>query len=177
MTRLTRSLTIGATLLAAATLASAEDIYIGASAVRATYSEDGVDDVNPTIAAVRLGRQTSQNLAFEARLGVGVDKDTVNVAGIPVEVEIDNFFGVYARGILPVSPMFSLYGLLGYTQGKVSASAFGLSASQTDGDISYGVGADISASKNTAITLEWARLFEGTGYDVSGLSVGVKYRF
>lgn len=156
---------------------AAEDIYLGANVVRGTYSEDGLDDVNPTLVSIRLGRQINKNVAFEARVGVSAGDDSVTTSGIPVQVEIDNFFGVYARGILPVTSTVSLYGLLGYTHGKVTASAFGLSASTNDDDVSYGVGADFYLSKNVAINLEWARLFSGTGYDVSGIGAGASYKF
>lgn len=156
---------------------AADGLYFGANFSSVTYKEDGFPSAKPTTLALKLGNQFNKNLAVEGRFGFGLSGDTVTVSGIPIEFEIDNYFGIYGKGILPLSEVFSVYGLVGFTSGKATASAFGVSISESDSDVSFGFGADFAVSKSTAINVEWAKLFEGTGYKVEALSIGVNFKF
>ncbi len=151
--------------------------YVGASVSRVNVDIDGLSNAKPSAISLKLGSQSHPNFAVEARLGTGLTDDSVNGA----DLKIKNYYGLYAKGILPVSNEFAAYALGGYTRGKVSLSSPTGSASDTDGDFSYGAGVDFSLSKNTALNLEWARLFKGTvgsrDYKVDALSFGVNYRF
>lgn len=100
----------------------------------------------------------------------------MNVSGVSVDLEIDNFYGAYVRGMLPTGT-FTPYGLLGWTKGKLTASASGFSISGSDSDLSYGIGADAWLSKTTALNFEFGRLIKGDGYKVDGLSVGIAFKF
>lgn len=151
-------------------------MYFGINLSRVEYDETGFESAEPTALSLRIGNEINSNLAFEGRLGFGLADDTVTVFGIPVDVEIDHFAGIYARGILPLDKV-SLYGLVGYTDGKITASAGGFSVSESDSDFSYGIGADFAVSKTGAINLEWAHLFSGSAYDVTALSIGYKHNF
>jgi opacity protein-like surface antigen len=162
--------------LLAFTGAHAQDgLYAGALISRLTYSEDGLSDLNPTAIGFKLGTQINPNFAVEARLGTGLSEDTID--GTDIDLELDNFIGVYGKGIFPLSESVSLYGLVGYTHGKLTASNSIGSVSDSDSDFSFGFGADFALSKSASIGVEWARLFEGDGYEVDGLSVGVSFKF
>lgn len=172
------ALAVPAALMLGAPGAAAQDsTYFGANYAIATYKETGVESANPTALSLRLGKEISRNFAIEGRFGFGIGDDSVVVLGIPVTVEVEQFFGFYGRGILPLSEMFSIYGLFGFTNGEITASALGVSISESDSDISYGVGADLLFSKNAGINFEWAKLLEGTGYKVEAISIGFLYKF
>jgi hypothetical protein len=164
-------------LAAAASAHAQEGLYGGAFVSRITYAEDGLDDANPTAVGVKLGASINKNFAVEARLGVGLSDDSINVLGVPVSIKVNNFIGVYGKGILPLSNQASLYGLLGYTQGKLKAEFPGGSTSESDSDVSYGVGGDFAITPTTSLNVEWARLFKGDGYKVDGLTFGVSFKF
>jgi hypothetical protein len=159
---------VAASVCAGAALAQQQQqrTYIGGNLVWADYSASGSASASPTALAGRLGREFSRHLAVEGRVGLGIDDD----AG----VDLDYFFGVYGRGILPLADIFSIYGLLGFTAGKVSAPGRG---SDSDTDISYGFGADLAIGRNLAVNFEWAKLFEGSGYEVEATSLGLVYRY
>lgn len=159
-----------------AVAAEPSPFYAGVNYVHATYDADGFDTLNPTAVALRFGTEINPNFAVEGRAGFGVSADTIDIFGIDVDLEIDNFYGVYARGMWPTGYV-TPYALLGWTKGKVTASAFGASDSESDDDISYGLGIDMWATPKVAINLEYARLFEGDGYKVDGLSLGVAFKF
>jgi Outer membrane protein beta-barrel domain len=166
----TKFVSIAALSLATVGAAHAEGLYAGALLTRATVSFDGDVDASPTTIGAKLGMSINKNFAVEARLGVGLVDDSISV----IDLKVDNFAGIYAKGILPVTDVASVYGLLGYTQGKITLEGLG---SDSDSDISYGLGADFAVSANTSVGVEWARLFKGDGYKVDGLSLGVSFKF
>jgi hypothetical protein len=168
-------LTAAATVCAQAT--TWQGMYAGVTLTRAEYKEEGFSAVNPTVVGGKIGKQFNPNFAVEGRFGIGVADDTVDAGGLPVTVEIDYYFGVYGKGILPLSSAASVYGLLGFTQAKLTASAAGFSASDSDGDISFGLGGEFNVSPKTSVSLEFARLLKGDGYRIDGLSLGVSFKF
>ena len=90
---------------------------------------------------------------------------------------MDLFLGGFAKGILPLSPRFSLYGIAGVTYGDVSAGSGALRFSDSDADFSYGFGVDWMIGATTSIEFEWARLFDASDYKLDTLSVGLNFRF
>jgi opacity protein-like surface antigen len=169
----TKFVSIAALSLATVGAAHAEGLYAGALLTRTTVSIDGAGDVNPTTIGAKLGMSINKNFAVEARLGTGLSDDSI----VGVDVKVDNFAGIYAKGILPLSDVASVYGLLGYTQGKLKFEVPGQSESDSDSDISYGLGADFAISATTSVGVEWARLFKSDDFKVDGLSVGVSFKF
>ena len=128
----TKFVSIAALSLATVGAAHAEGLYAGALLTRTTVSIDDIGDVNPTTIGAKLGMSINKNFAVEARLGTTLVDDSI----FGSDIKIDNFAGVYAKGILPVSDVASIYGLLGYTQGKLTAENALGSGSDSDSDIS-----------------------------------------
>lgn len=152
--------------------AFAAEPYAGVSWVRAAYDEPGFETANPTALAIRVGAEINPNLAIEGRFGTGLADDTIS----GVALEIDNFYGAYVRGLLPTGTI-TPYGLLGWTKGKLTASAGGVSFSDSDSDLSYAIGADAWISKTVALNAELGRILKGDGYKVDALSFGVAFKF
>lgn len=173
---ITKNLSAALIVLALVAPAANAGMYAGVNFSIVEYEETGLDSVEPTALVLRLGNEFTPNLAVEGRLGFGLSEDSVNVFGTPVDVEVDNFFGLYLRGIAPLGAV-SLYGLIGYTDGELTASANGVSISADDSDTSYGVGADFALNKASAINVEWARLLSTSDYDVTALSIGYRHNF
>ena len=178
MTNTIRFAALALGLASVAAVQAQQGPYVGGSLSRVEVRIDGLSTAKPTALGIRLGSQVSPNFAVEARLGKGIADDSVNNG---VNVEIDTYYGLYAKGILPMTNLFSAYGLLGYSRGEVTASGPGGSVSDWDNDVSYGLGVDFAITKNTTINVEWARLFKGTiaasNYKVNALSLGANYRF
>lgn len=158
---------------ALATSAHAEGLYAGASYAQAKVDMSGFGDVKPSVLFAKIGTEINKNFAIEGRIGTGVSDDTVSVMGAPVKVEVDQYYGIYAKGILPVGDSVSIYGLIGETHAKITASALGTSVSDSQNSGSYGVGLDFAVAKDVSLNLEWARLFK----DTDALSVGVTFKF
>ena len=159
-------------------LALAQDgIYAGASFGSLSYKEDGLPTVRPQALAFKAGRDLHRNIAVEVRAGFGVGDDTVSIAGTPVEFTLDHYFGVYGKGILPLTEDFLVYGVLGVAAGKVTAQGFGYSASRSDTAVSFGLGIDLALSRHHVLNFEWAELFDGSDYKVEAASLGYTYKY
>ncbi len=150
-------------------------MYFGASAGQLIYKEDGLDTMRPAIVEARLGQNVNKYLAFEGRIGGGVNRDEVNGTSTSVQM----LYAAYAKGILPLTPNFSAYGLAGIagTQLRHNYPDF----NTTDTGFSYGVGAELKVGNEAALTLEWVRVNDGSNtgfyYTADQVAVGVNFHF
>jgi opacity protein-like surface antigen len=118
------------------------------------------------------------NFSGEIRVGVGVGDDSVDVLGTEVDVELDKMFGVYLRGGIPVSEVVCPYAIIGYTNGEVTASAAGFgSASESESDVSFGVGVDFAVNKEITINAEYINYFDKDGAEIGGFALGIVTKF
>jgi len=151
--------------------------YFGGNISFLEYSEGGFEEASLTAVVGRLGTTFNENFSGEIRLGFGVGDDSVDVFGTDVDVELDNMFGVYVRGGIPVTDSFFPYAIVGYTRGEVTASALGYSESNSESDVSFGLGADINLSQNAIINMEYMSYFDKDGTEIDGFSVGIASKF
>jgi hypothetical protein len=167
MRSISRAAVMATAIAACGTAFADQGFYVGGALSQVEFKPDGGPTFNPTAIAAVLGKEFSPNLAGEVRLGAGLGADS--------NVEVDNYVGVYGKGILPVSKEVSIYGLLGLTSTKLKFTGGGGSAS--DSSFSYGFGADFAINRTTSIGVEWASLVRASGYDVNALSLLAKYKF
>ena len=162
-----------ACLAGGAASAQQTGFYGGVALSRVDVKPDGFSTYTPIAGNLVIGNQIDKMLAAEVRLGAGLSGDSMN----NTEVKIKDYVGGYLKVFAPVSYAASLYGLLGYTSGKVEASASGVSVRHNDSDVSYGVGGSFAINRLNFVTIELARLFKGTDYTVNALSAGINMRF
>lgn len=149
--------------------------YFGITFSQVDYEESGRGSAKPTAIGAKLGKVVNQNFAIEGRFATGLSDD--DLGGAAQDVGVDFFLGAYAKGILPLSPRIALYGIAGVTYGDLSTGSGGLRFSDSDADFSYGFGADFAIGATTSLNVEWARLFEASGYKVDALTFGVNFAF
>ena len=165
------------------------ETYLGGGFAMVNYEEtiqgDNLD-FDPTALVGRIGYGVVDNFAIEGRLGFGLSDDSVSrtdgVNTATATVEVDQIAGVYGVGYLPVSEVFSIYGLAGFTRGeltaKVELNGASLSeASDDDTDFSYGVGAEAGLAQNISGYVEWVSYLDKDDYETTGVSLGAKYSF
>jgi opacity protein-like surface antigen len=149
--------------------------YFGVSGGLLRYDEDGLDTIVPPVVFARIGFPIVPNLAIEGRIGTGTN--SVDTHGYRVEVQ--SFGGGYLKGSLPLSPVFSLYGVAGI--GTIGLHRnFGDRSTQDTG-FSFGAGGDVLLQSNVSLNFEWTRFPSGNdlgySYDNNLLSAGVTWRF
>ena len=182
MKKLTQALKITAasSILCLSASASADNSYYfggNFSLLKADYDIIG-DDASLTAIYGRFGAQLNENISIETRLGFGVGDDDVQYLGVDINTELDSVFGVYARAGAPVSESFYPYVIAGFTRGEATASIEGfISESESQTDMSYGVGADIGSSDTFLVNVEYMNWFDKDGTEISGFSLGFTRKF
>jgi outer membrane immunogenic protein len=140
--------------------------------VNVGYSSLDTSVTNLGVVGARLGYEFTPNFAIEGEAGFGITNN--DIAG--VEVKVDNTFGAYLVGKLPLSDSFSLLGRVGYSHLKVSAAAFGSSASADDGSAAYGIGAQYLLDGTNGIRGDYTR-YEKDGSGFNGYTVSYVRKF
>jgi len=151
--------------------------YAGLIFSQLSYDQSGASSASFTNLGGVVGQVLGPHWALEGRLGLGVDGDRITVGGTPVDVELDYYLSGLVKGILPLAPRFGIYGLAGVTIGKFQGNSPALYVEKWESDFSYGAGVEIGFLPTASLTAEWQRLFEGSGYKLDTLSVGLNFRF
>ena len=169
------------------------DIDLSDIDVQGTPVSLGQQSINATVMFGRVGYRFLPYLAIEAEAGFGLGGDnfgqTIPVAtalgnidvDADVDVDIANYFGGFARGILPVGENFDLFVRGGYGSAKAEASAVASTAalpgftasgmeSASSDSFAYGVGAEYRFQGGHGIRLDYAHI---TDTDV----ISVAYSF
>lgn len=147
--------------------------YIGADAMAWNLDFDGVDsDFNSLGLRLVAGMKLDDYLAVELHGATGGSDSNYGL-----DIELDYLVGGFLKGIVPLGESARLFGLLGYSEVKITASGYGLSESGRDDDISFGAGAEFDVSDNLAISADITRYLSKSDYDLDAYSVGLRYRF
>ncbi|NNE63357.1 MAG: porin family protein [Gammaproteobacteria bacterium] len=152
--------------------ASEGDTYGGIQYSQVTYEVDDIDDLEPTALVGRYGQFIGENVAVEGRIGFGLRDDSVDVLGADFDLEVDTLLGIYYLFHAPGNSDTSVYGVLGFTRGRISVSLLDESESGSDGSLSYGVGVNIQS-----FNIEYMLYLDEDDYEVSAISLGYIYRF
>ena len=149
--------------------------YSGASY---TFLEGDVFDENcdRDVMVLNGGYRFNEYFSAEGRIGFGVSDD--DLEGL-LDIEVDSILGVYGKFGIPTGTSFYPYAILGYSRVEIelSSSLIGGSESDSDNDLSYGIGADFSISDNFSLNAEYMVWYDDDDIELSGLSIGAIYKF
>lgn len=154
-----------------------EGFYVGAAYSALTYSENGFEDADLGALFARGGYQVNEYVAAEVRLGDGVQDDTISYLGYDIKVKLKEYYGVYLKAGIPTGVGLYPYAVIGGTHLKLEASVAGYTASDTSSDVSYGVGVDYWFNPQISAGLEYMKLYDKDGTELSGVSLGLNYKF
>jgi outer membrane autotransporter protein len=128
---------------------------------------------------VRAGASSSSvlDLSEDFDVDLGVDLEPLEV-----DLSLAAVYGVFAQAYLPIAENWDLYALVGYSQATLEASVDDLngeiSASDSSGSFSYGVGVSWMVSPRVAFDLEYQPVVaEGSDWSASSLNLGFRFRF
>ncbi|WP_445156980.1 porin family protein [Halomonas sp. E14] len=134
--------------------------YFGGDAMFWDLDRDHGEDANSVGLRLRGGAQFNEFFAAEAHLGIG---------GSDGPVELDYLVGAYAKGILPLSQEFRLYGLVGVTEVDYDVDR--------ENGFSYGAGAEFDVAPNLAVGADYMRYLDKSDHTFDAASVGLTFRF
>lgn len=176
MKTLALSAAVAALAVAAPALAQDGPSYYGSL----SYSNTSTDDIDADLGSItgRFGAKFTPNLGVEGEASFGVKDDTVNVGGVPVEVDQNYDAAVYGVATLPVSPNFELFGRVGYGTTEIEASAAGVTQADDGESWNYGVGANYFFDARNGVRADYTRKdFEDDGGEADVWSLGYVRRF
>jgi len=137
------------------------------------------EDLRPTSTTGRLGYEFGKYLSVEGRLMVS-GSDTFSDG---TSLEVTYLGNVSAKLNIPFGDerRVNVYGLLGYTTWKWTATQGALTAHDTDDGASYGFGVDLFADSINGVNFEVIRYVDsdisGTKYTLDTASIGYVRRF
>lgn len=144
--------TAAVTLIAApASAQSLSDAYgsIGYSSVQGDTTDLGA-------VTARLGAKLTPYIGVEGEASFGVsDDDVVGIPGATAELEHD--LAAYVTGTIPVASNLELFGRLGYGTTKIKAEVLGVSASNSQESVNWGVGANYFLDSQNGVRADWTR--------------------
>lgn len=157
--------------------------YAGVQYAMTSINLSGLVDLKPNAVIGRFGHYMTDTFAIEGRIGFSMSDDTyTDFIGDTLTVEVDSLFGVYGVARMPMSDKASLYGLFGYTQASIGATAV-ISGTPLDlgtldeSGMSFGFGGDFAIGDNASFNAEFISYMSGTDYDATAFSLGVSFEF
>lgn len=158
--------------------------YIGVQYGVGMYEEDGIsEEFRPTALIARLGWNFMPGFSIEGRLGVGLQEDTQSLpefGGLDAELELDSIYGIYGTARLKLNDSFSMYGVLGASQVKGTASLSDYPTekqTETNSGVSYGVGADFAVGNDVAVNIEYMQYLDKPDYEIGAIALGVVFSY
>ncbi|MDR5867502.1 outer membrane beta-barrel protein [Halomonas koreensis] len=136
--------------------------YIGGDALFWELDpEGGGGDFDSTGLRLRAGVAFNDYFALEGHLGTG---------GSDSGLDLDYLAGGFAKGMLPITPQFTLYGLLGATEVEFDGA-------DSESDVSYGGGGSYALMPNLSLDADYVRYLEESSYDFDAVSLGATFHF
>jgi hypothetical protein len=164
---------IGA-VVALAPAASAQ-LYGGAGYTVVTADDGNGGDLNFGALLGRLGYKTNPFFGVEGEFSIGVQDESFDVLGTTVDVGLDNEFGVFAVGFLPLPMVGDLFGRVGYANVTVDASGAGTTLSEDGSGLAYGGGLQFNVAF-LKLRAEYTRYEPEDGeFDSYGLSAILQF--
>lgn len=166
----------GLGIAAIAAPAASAQIYGG---VGYTVFQADVNGDNANLGALmgRVGFKTNPFLGVEGEFSIGIQDDNFDVLGQQVNVGLDNEYGAFAVGWLPIPLVGDLFARVGYASLSVSADAPGLGSFGDDGSgLAYGAGFQLSSIPFTKLRIEYTR-YEPDQGDVDSLGISALLQF
>jgi hypothetical protein len=135
--------------------------------------ESGVTSIDLYSFSGTVGKELSDNMSGELRLGIGVEDHTAHFDDDSyIETDVNYHFGAYLKFSTSSGDM-SPYAILGITNLNATVYDSFTDESFTDSqdDISYGLGVDFGNGFN----IEVMQYLDTGGQELNGLSLGMRF--
>lgn len=144
MQKFTLAAAAGAAMLFAAPGLAQAETY-------ATLGYTHIDDRGADVGAItgRLGMRLTPNFAVEGEYSHGVEGDT--------NARLDNAWGVYGVGVLPVNPNVDLFARVGYSRIDQDGRNAFAGVNRNDDGLAVGVGAQLSLGDAWGVRGDYTR--------------------
>lgn len=176
ISRVLASLVLVATAGVVSAQTAAKDFYVEGGLVPMKIT-GGDLDVTPVAARLTLGKNINANLAVEGVYVFTAQKDSIKVDNINVDFAVSGY-GVYLKPKMEVAKGTELFGRIGYTSAKMTASAGNVSVTgDTVNSLSYGAGLQTEINKDWYAQADYMLFSKKNGDTAKGFGISAGYRF
>jgi opacity protein-like surface antigen len=141
---------------------------IGYSSIRI---RDAGISVKPTAVRGIAGYNFHPNFAVEGMAAFGASSDST----FGVDIKVRDMFGVFVKPKVNIDN-FELFARLGWARTRLKASFMGVSATDSDSDFAWGVGANYNFTPTVYGSLDYLR-FQNGSPRADAWTLGVGFRF
>ncbi len=169
-----------ALLCSSTTFAVEGDSYFGGSLHSGKFEASDVPDARFQGLNIEYGRYVTDQFAIEGHYTFGVGglgSDTIPVEGRNIDMELEQAFSVFVKGDINVGQYVNLYGLVGYTTGKLKMSAGDYVANEYDSGFSQGAGVEVMIVNDLILSAEYIKYLNDEDFEYSGFNFGVAKKF
>jgi len=175
---------LGASSLACADESKPSNFYVEAGYINLNLDVSGLGDDDLGVGMLKFGYNAHENLAIEVMAGTGFSD--IKESGCLYDgfysycgsqkIELSNAFGIYLKPKVKLGDA-EIFARIGYTHAKLKTSGSLGSASDDDGDASFGAGVSYSFTKQVYGQIDYMRYYDRGGVELSGPSISIGYKF
>jgi len=126
----------------------------------------------------RLGYRFNDWVGVEGELATGLKSDTDTIAGVDVNTKLKHSAAAYVVGFAPIGANTDILARVGYGTTKLRAKAAGVSASDSEESLNFGVGAQHHFDGLNGVRVDYTRQeFRHDNGDANVWSLGYTRKF
>jgi opacity protein-like surface antigen len=176
ISRVLASLVLVATAGVVSAQTAAKDFYVEGGLVPMKIAGDGLS-IKPTVVHVTLGKNINDNLAVEGVHVFTASKDSVKEQNVNVDLAVSGY-GIYLKPKMEVANGTEVFGRVGYTRAKLTASVGNVSVDgNTVNSLSYGAGVQTEINKDWFAQADYMVFSKKDGVTAKGFGISAGYRF
>lgn len=150
--------------------------YIEGAYLATRYEEPALS-FNHGSAAIRLGYNVDKNFAFEFLGATNLNSASGYISSTAITAQVASTTGLYLKAKAPITDEFSIFGRLGRTYSKVSASSAYAKAGIEGSSWSTGLGVEYKINKNIYLGLDYMSYANVNDIVITAPSLSVGYNF
>lgn len=129
-----------------------------------------------------LGYDFHPNFAFEGMLGGSINSDDKQLAinGVPtnVQTKLENMYGLWLKPKYMYGPYRTeVFGRIGWAHTKVKLTQAGVSRSESQDDLAWGLGANYRFNPNAYVGVDWMRYSNQSNSHVDGFTISLGWHW
>ncbi len=124
-----------------------------------------------------LGYELHPNVAVEAMFGLGVGDDKTSDGEHTDKLKLEHSYGLYLKPKLQLAQGLEVFGRIGYTRIKLELTSPDHRETDSDDDVSYGLGVSYQFTKSVYGSFDYMRYYDKDATKIDGFSLAVGYRF
>lgn len=136
-------------------------------------------EATPSVLGLTLGYDIHQYFSVEAMAAFGASDDQaeLNGAAVAINVNVDSSYGIFVKPKYMLNDRFEVFGRVGYLKTKLTASGIGLSMTENESGVAYGVGANYYFNPKTYATISYMNFYDKDNTTAKGVTFGLGMKF